>query len=174
MSVFELKNWITGNVLIAIEVSNEEWHLRFKLAIREVLKICANLRNANLSGAYLRNADLRNAYLSNANLSGANLSNADLSNANLSGTNLRNANLSGTNVIDAGQDRRGYRFIGVRNTDDVIVVFAGCKKFLGIRQALAYPYARSLEAEVRTECVAKIGLLREVALIRGWKIESDS
>jgi hypothetical protein len=66
----------------------------------------ANLSGANLSGAYLSDANLRDAYLSGANLSGANLSganlrDANLRDANLSGANLRDANLSGAYLRDA-------------------------------------------------------------------------
>ena len=71
----------------------------------------ADLRGANLSGAYLYQADLREAnlsgaYLYQANLSGANLREANLSGAylyqaDLSGANLRGANLSGANLHEA-------------------------------------------------------------------------
>ncbi|EDN7500508.1 hypothetical protein GPZ11_15865, partial [Listeria monocytogenes] len=62
----------------------------------------ANLRLADLRGAYLSNANLSNAnlsiaYLSNANLSITDLSNANLYNANLRGTDLSDANLNWVN-----------------------------------------------------------------------------
>ena len=56
----------------------------------------ANLRRADLSGAYLSEADL-----SEANLYGANLREADLSKANLYGANLSIANLNGVNLYGA-------------------------------------------------------------------------
>ena len=56
---------------------------------------------ADLSRADLRWADLSGAYLSEADLSGANLSGADLSGADLSGANLRWANLSGADLSGA-------------------------------------------------------------------------
>ena len=67
----------------------------------------ADLRGANLSGAYLRGADLRGANLSGAYLRGANLRGAYLSGASLSGADLRGANLRGANL-------RGASLIGAR------------------------------------------------------------
>jgi len=60
----------------------------------------ANLEGANLTGADLWNANLRGANLWNANLRGADLGSADLWNANLRGANLSGANLSGANLPD--------------------------------------------------------------------------
>ena len=53
----------------------------------------ADLRRANLSGAYLHGADLRRANLSGANLHAAYLRGADLREANLRGADLFGANL---------------------------------------------------------------------------------
>jgi hypothetical protein len=61
----------------------------------------ADLRSADLRGAYLRSADLRGAYLRSADLSGAYLSGADLSGADLSRANLRGADLYGANLRGA-------------------------------------------------------------------------
>ena len=69
----------------------------------------ADLRGANLSGADLRGANLRGADLSGANLSGADLSYADLSGANLSGAYLSGADLSGANLSGA---KSNYLTIG--------------------------------------------------------------
>ena len=68
----------------------------------------ANLRGANLRGAYLSGANLRDANLSGANLSDANLSGADLSGANLRGADLSGADLDKTyyQVVRIGS-RRG-------------------------------------------------------------------
>ena len=75
----------------------------------------ADLGGANLSGAFLGGADLNGAdlsganlhgaYLSRADLRGANLSGADLSGANLSGADLGGANLSGANLGGADLSR---------------------------------------------------------------------
>jgi hypothetical protein len=62
---------------------------------------CADLRDANLSGANLSDANLSDAYLSDANLSDAYLRGANLSDANLSDAYLRGANLSDANLSDA-------------------------------------------------------------------------
>jgi hypothetical protein len=61
----------------------------------------ANLRVADLSGAYLYDANLSNANLFSADLSGAYLSEADLSNADPSNADLSNANLSDADLSGA-------------------------------------------------------------------------
>ena len=55
----------------------------------------ADLRGANLQGAYLRDANLRGANLQGADLRGAYLQDADLQGAYLRGAYLRDANLQG-------------------------------------------------------------------------------
>ncbi len=87
-----------------------------KHALIEALKGDADLRGANLSGAYLCGTDLRDAnlvganlvgvylrdaYLRGANLSGSNLSRADLGGSNLSNSNLRNSDLIGSNLSNS-------------------------------------------------------------------------
>ena len=52
---------------------------------------------------------------------------ANLRGANLSMANLAGAYLSGANLIDAGQDSRGYRFIGVPTNG--LHIMAGCRWF---------------------------------------------
>jgi len=74
-------------------------------AVKDAIKI-----GADLSGAYLRGADLRGANLRGADLSGANLSGADLSYANLSGADLRGAYLRGANL--RGADLSGANLRG--------------------------------------------------------------
>ena len=64
----------------------------------------ANLREADLSGAYLTEADLREADLRKADLSGAYLIWAHLSQANLIGANLSRAKLYGVNLHKAKLD----------------------------------------------------------------------
>ena len=94
----EIKS-ILGKVLFTYENENAT----IKDAIIQAVTKKANLRGADLSGAYLRganliDANLRGAYLSGANLSGANLRGANLSGADLSGADLRGANLSGADL----------------------------------------------------------------------------
>jgi len=80
----------------------------------------ANLRGADLSGAWLREANLNkadlqgaklsDAWLFQANLTEANLAGADLSKAELTGADLQGANLKGANLFKAklwGADLRG-------------------------------------------------------------------
>jgi uncharacterized protein YjbI with pentapeptide repeats len=90
-------------------------------------KCCANLVNANLSGAKLPDANLRGAALYQANLSGAfpihaNLSGVDLTLANLRGaallgTNLTGANLWGANLCDATLWAANLRGANLRGAD---------------------------------------------------------
>jgi hypothetical protein len=59
------------------------------------------LRRADLTGAWLRRADLTGAWLRRADLTGANLRGADLTEANLGGADLTEANLGGANLTKA-------------------------------------------------------------------------
>jgi uncharacterized protein YjbI with pentapeptide repeats len=66
----------------------------------------ADLRNANLSGAYLNKADLNRANLTGADLGGAYLRRANLAEASLNGADLRTADLRGAdfrraNLVEA-------------------------------------------------------------------------
>ncbi len=93
----------------------------------------ADLRGADLRLANLRLADLRLANLRLADLRGADLEGADLHGADLIGAYLRLADLRGaylahTILIDAGQDHRGYRFVGVP-TGEGLRILAGCRWF---------------------------------------------
>jgi uncharacterized protein YjbI with pentapeptide repeats len=88
---------ILGEVLFSFEKENN--------TIKDTLEE-ANLRGANLRGAYLGDANLRGAYLRGAYLRGAYLRNANLRgaylrNANLRGANLEDANLGGANLRSA-------------------------------------------------------------------------
>ena len=130
----------------------------------------ANLSGADLRGADLRGADLRGAYLSGADLSGvylrgANLSGADLRGAYLSGVDLSGAYLSGAYLIDAGQDERGYRFVGIRQ-DGELKIHAGCRWF-NLEEAKAH-WVNTHTGALRIECNAKIALIEQVAKARGW------
>ena len=145
----------------------------------------ANLSGANLSDAYLSDADLSRANLSRSNLSRANLSGADLSRANLSdadlsdadlsraylsGANLFGTNLFGASIIDAGQDSRGYRFIANMFNGSTHVM-AGCRWFT-VSQALEHwAAAHQYNPKLHAECLAKVELIRTVAVARGWAVE---
>ena len=88
----------------------------------EILKAVKN--KANLHGADLHGADLHAADLRWANLHGAALHAANLHGANLHGADLRWAK----GIVDAGEDTRGYRFVGVRQ-EMSYRIFAGCRWF---------------------------------------------
>ena len=80
--------------------------LYMRHALEKATQDRADLRGADLSGAYLHGADLRGAYLSGAYLHGAYLRGADLrgaylSGAYLSGADLRGADLSGADLSGA-------------------------------------------------------------------------
>jgi len=107
--------------------------------------------------------------LREVNLCGADLSGADLSWANLRWADLRWADLSGESVIDAGQDRRGYRFVAIRGEKDVMVL-AGCHWFT-LAEAQKHWLGRHKDNKaLRVECLAKVGLIDETAKARGWEI----
>jgi uncharacterized protein YjbI with pentapeptide repeats len=61
----------------------------------------ADLREADLRGAYLKRIDLRGAYLKDAKLQGVKLNEADLRGAYLWGTDLSNSDLTEANLIRA-------------------------------------------------------------------------
>ena len=106
----EIKNKITGNILLAIDA-------------------------ANLRGADLRRADLSWADLREANLSGANLRRANLRRANLSEANLREADLRGAKIGEATLSRviqvgpigsRGD-YLVAWFTDEGLLLSTGCQ-----------------------------------------------
>ncbi len=138
----------------------------------------ADLSGANLSGANLREADLGDADLGNTNLSQANLSHANLSNtdlvdADLGGADLSGANLSNTNLIDAGQDVRGFRFVGVRQKDGVMIS-AGCR-WLSLPEAMAHWKERHAnDPALQAECLGKVKLIKAIAKARGPKAKTPS
>jgi uncharacterized protein YjbI with pentapeptide repeats len=108
--VVEIRHRYTDKVLFSWEVDPEVTGLEIgeKLgrAVLAAVQARANLRGANLSGAYLSDANLsganlRDAYLSDANLRDANLSGANLRDAYLSDANLRDAYLRDANLSDA-------------------------------------------------------------------------
>jgi len=90
-----IKNHFTGSIIF------QSTKTTFKEAVKERLESSADLRKADLSGAYLRNADLRNAYLRDADLRNADLRDADLRNADLRDADLRNADLRDADLRDA-------------------------------------------------------------------------
>lgn len=85
----------------------------------------SNLTDADFSGAILRGANLYGTHLQRTNLTGA-----DLTGANVEESNIEHANLTDCKgIFDAGQDPRGYRFIGSQGVDGIWMVKAGCRWF---------------------------------------------
>ncbi len=126
-----------------------------------------DLYKANLRGAHLRGAHLRGADLYKANLRGADLCEADLCEANLCRANLCGANLGSQSVIDGGQDRRGYRFVGV-SRDTGFMVAAGCRWFT-FHEALHW-WTGSGKSTNAAECLAKVEMIAAEAARRGWEV----
>ncbi len=151
--LYEIKHRYTGAVMFALEC--------------ESLKLC--MEAAVSAKANLRGADLRGANLYGANLRGADLRGADLYGANLRGADLRGANLRGADLIDAGQDRRGFRFWAWRNKDGT-VYRAGCHEWADFAEALAWYGDGYPSAGDRHECIARLTLLRDEAA-RRWPVE---
>ena len=99
---------------------------------------------------------------------GADLRDADLRDANLGGADLGGADLRGADVIDAGQDRRGFRFWAWRNKDGVTVYRAGCHEWADFAEALAWYGEGYKSTGDRHECLARLALLGDEAARRGW------
>ena len=106
----------------------------------------ANLRDADLCGAYLCDADLRGANLCDANLRGANLCDADLRGANLCDANLRGADLHDANLRGAdlcGADLCGanLRDANLRGAENIPFIPYSCPdtgSFIGYKKANGY------------------------------------
>jgi len=113
--MFDIINRYTQAVLYHSETATT-----VKEAVVAAVATKANLRDADLGGAYLRGANLRDADLGGANLGGAylrgaNLRDADLGDADLGGADLRDANLGGANL--GGADLRGANLRGANLRD---------------------------------------------------------
>jgi len=130
--------------------------------------IDAYLIGADLSRADLIDANLIGADLIDANLRGANLSGADLIDANLRGAYLTGADLSRANLIDGGQDERGYRFIGWKRGDD-LMISAGCRNY-SIESARFHWDAPGYTGPKSN--IQRVELIASIAVERGWIKES--
>ena len=129
----------------------------------------ADLTGANLAGADLARADLTGcnlagAYLALANLAGADLARADLAGAYLARANLAGADLASQHVIDGGQRRDGYRFVGWIKTGDVMIR-AGCRNMTlaGYRDH----NGKRKDILLRDETASILDHIERVARIRG-------
>ena len=145
----EIKHRSSGAALFSVDGGS------LKMAVEIAVR-----RGADLRGAYLRGANLRDA-----NLRDADLRDADLRDADLRGADLIDAHLGGAYLIDAGQDSRGYRFIGWLHKGE-IRIRAGCRDFT-LAEAQAHWSSRHSPC-LRAECIGKLGLIESVAIARGW------
>jgi len=93
--LYEIKSWLTGNVLFALECGS------LKIAVEACVKAGVSLYGANLRSANLRYANLRSANLGYANLGSADLGYADLRSADLGSADLRSANLRSADLGSA-------------------------------------------------------------------------
>jgi hypothetical protein len=98
----------------------------------------ADLRGANLSGAYLRRANLSGAYLRRADLRGADLRGADLSGADLRRADLRGADLSDADLSDANLSDTDLRIANLSGAD-LPVGFKVCRMDFGGWSILVMP-----------------------------------
>lgn len=139
----EIKSRFDDRVLFTAELGTRyaERPYREKLGavIVRALGEGANLRGANLRGACLRDAD------------------------------LRGANLRGATAIDAGQDIRGYRFVGIPY-DDGIRIAAGCRWFT---LAEAREHWAGDDRPSNAECRERVEMIARIARRRGWTIGDE-
>ena len=113
MTKIQIKNRWTGSILFEYSKENNT----IKETLLEAVKSSADLRSANLSGAYLSSANLRSANLSGADLSSANLRSANLSGADLSGAYLSSANLRSADLSGADLSGAYLRSANLRSAD---------------------------------------------------------
>jgi hypothetical protein len=115
---------IFGTVLFEFSKENNT----IKDTLIEAVKQDADLRCADLCGAYLRGANLSDADLSGANLRGAYLRGADLSGANLSGAYLSGAGkLSSVNdILIVGPLGSRSAYTQIYRTEQGLFVKCGC------------------------------------------------
>jgi len=119
---------------------------------------------ANLAGANLVRADLAGACLAGANLVRAELAGADLAGANLVRAELAGADLATQHIIDGGQRRDGYRFVGWIK-DDALMIRAGCCD-MTLTEYREHNAKRD-NAELRDETTAILDHVDRVARVRG-------
>jgi hypothetical protein len=121
--MIEINHRVTGTVLYRSDTATV-----MRDAVVEAVTANANLRCADLRGAYLSGADLRGADLYGADLSGADLRGADIYGADLSGNTL-------VCVLPVG-DPRGYLAMAVRESvGGEWTIQSGCRVGLTLAQA---------------------------------------
>ena len=134
----------------------------------------ANLGGANLVRANLTDANLVRANLTGANLAGANLTGADLVRANLTDANLVRANLTGANlasqhIIDGGERRDEYRFVGWVKAG-ALMIHAGCRN-MTVAEYRDHNAKRG-DVQMRDETASILDHIERVARVRGLIVEA--
>ena len=93
--------------------------------------------------------------------------------ADLSGAYLRDADLSGAYLIDAGQNSRGYRFVGWLH-EGVVRILAGCRNFTTAEAREHWSAAHANNPALRAECLAKLDQIEAVATARRWLAQEQA
>ena len=94
---------------------------------------------------------------------------ADLRGADLRGADLGGAYLGGAHLIDAGQDRRGYRFVGVKQ-EAGYMIHAGCRWYTTKEAKAHWNHAHDNDEPLKSEILAKLRLIAATAKARGWNM----
>jgi hypothetical protein len=134
----------------------------------------ANFSYADLTHTNLYNSDLREANCYRANMTGAFVAVADFHGARLAGAILHGVDTRAANLIVAGQDVRGYTFYATSDEDGVMTIQAGCRYFVGMREARAHWQGRHRGTKNRyshVDCLSLLQRLERLARAKGWKME---
>ena len=99
-----------------------------------------------------------------ANLQGADLQGANVRFADLRHANLQGANLQGAQLIDGGQRRDGYRFVGWIK-DNALMIRAGCRD-MTVAEYRDHNAKRE-DATMRDETASILDHIERVAKVRG-------
>jgi len=119
---------------------------------------------ANLANANLANANLANANIARANLAGADLAGANLAGADLAGAYIAGANIVSQHIIDGGQRRDGYRFVGWIKAG-ALMICAGCRN-MTVAEYHDHNAKRD-DVQMRDETASILDHIERVAKVRG-------
>ncbi len=116
MPVIEIKSWVDGKVLFAVEAANlaaaMEAAVKAETNLTYASLVGARLIGARLDGASLVGASLVGARLDGASLDGASLVGASLVGASLVGASLDGASLDGASLVGASLSWQSHSLIG--------------------------------------------------------------
>ena len=180
----------TSKTALEIEIGDDvEERFRLWAALEIAVKREADLRGADLEGAYLggadlEGADLRSAYLGGADLRGADLKGADLEGAYLGGADLTCANLPGADltcanltgaylggasaVIALGQPDGWWAYTYVYSGELMFRIGCQTKSLADAREYWNETHEYWLK---RKEVAACIEYAVTVAKLRGWEFK---